>query len=476
MEEPKKPDKLIVNLDDPIEGNNANSNNISNGHSGLVNKDKLDVNLDDLPTEERLVVRVDTPSQPLPEASLVQCPQCGTMLQSSKLAATMNNNRKIASSQGVKQAQESRPLLNRRNPLLWVMVILIPIVVTGVYLAFTYISKDSLIIVPHDYLSIQEAIEAAENGNEIVVLPGTYNEIINFKGKEIIVRSENPEDPETVAATIIDGGELGSVVTFNSGENSKAILKGFTITGGSGTVYNIEHHEDGETSQMQGIFGGGILIWNGSSPTIASNYIIGNNVEGYGGGIAIWSNSSPLIKDNTITGNISLIGGGIAIGSKSSPDIENNDIVYNQSVYSGGGLAIIDQGANPLIKGNTIIDNISDGEGGGITVTAGAAPSIEKNEFTNNIALRSLGGGGIFIHQSSPIILNNKFTGNTSGGEGGGLSVYSLSSPILNGNTFIANIAFDGGAVWLSGDSSLKIKDPDDNNYSDNIPDDIFRQ
>jgi hypothetical protein len=42
---------------------------------------------------------------------------------------------------------------------------------------------------------------------------GTYIENINFKGKEILVRSENGP-----AATFIDGNASGSVVTFDHGE------------------------------------------------------------------------------------------------------------------------------------------------------------------------------------------------------------------------------------------------------------------
>jgi len=83
------------------------------------------------------------------------------------------------------------------------------------------------------YTSIQAAIDAAaDSGDEIEVAPGTYYENINFQGKAVIVRSQD------VATTIIDGGGLGSVVTFNSGENSFSVLDGFTITNGDGTGGN----------------------------------------------------------------------------------------------------------------------------------------------------------------------------------------------------------------------------------------------
>ncbi len=51
--------------------------------------------------------------------------------------------------------------------------------------------------------SIQDAINAAMNSDEIVVAPGTYFETINFLGKAITLRSS--DGPEV---TIIDGTGL----------------------------------------------------------------------------------------------------------------------------------------------------------------------------------------------------------------------------------------------------------------------------
>lgn len=56
------------------------------------------------------------------------------------------------------------------------------------------------ISVPKDYSTIQAAIDAAEDGDTIVAAPGTYRETINFKGKNIILQSEDPLDPEVVAS------------------------------------------------------------------------------------------------------------------------------------------------------------------------------------------------------------------------------------------------------------------------------------
>jgi hypothetical protein len=84
-----------------------------------------------------------------------------------------------------------------------------------------------------NYTTIQAAIDAAASGaNTVVVAEGTYYENISFGGKNIVLRSIDPNDPAVVAATIIDGNNLTSVVTFDGTETSDCVLTGFTITGG----------------------------------------------------------------------------------------------------------------------------------------------------------------------------------------------------------------------------------------------------
>ena len=52
-------------------------------------------------------------------------------------------------------------------------------------------------------------------------------ENIHFNGKPITVKSTDPSDPDTVAATIIACSESGRVVTFSSDEDADTVLRGF---------------------------------------------------------------------------------------------------------------------------------------------------------------------------------------------------------------------------------------------------------
>ena len=102
------------------------------------------------------------------------------------------------------------------------------------------IEAAELYVRPGDYPSIQSAIIDANDGDTVIVDPNIYYENINFLGRAITVCSSNPNDPNIVAATIIDGSlpadsNIASVVTFNNGEGNSSVLTGFTITGGTGS-------------------------------------------------------------------------------------------------------------------------------------------------------------------------------------------------------------------------------------------------
>src|SRR5262245_15837686 len=63
----------------------------------------------------------------------------------------------------------------------------------------TLVARADTLHVPSEYPTIQAAIDAAVDGDEIIVAPGTYHEAINFNGKALHLHSS--DGPET---TIID--------------------------------------------------------------------------------------------------------------------------------------------------------------------------------------------------------------------------------------------------------------------------------
>ncbi len=282
--------------------------------------------------------------------------------------------------------------------------------------------------VPQQYDTIQQAIDDANNGDTVIVSPGTYVENINFNGKNIVLTGTDTERPDIVAATIIKGeprstgGSRGqttvdgsSVVTFMNGETAEAVLTGFTITGGYGMV-------DTSIPDASYIYWGGGICCLGASPTITRNVITHNNgpVEmdgddqtqwklGYGGGIGCIG-SNAIITHNIIRNN-STYAGGAVLAFWGDVEVSNNLIYYNSAI-AGGGVCLL---AGRLIN-NTIVGN--EGEAGG-NVYVGSDPDMGHYLVLSNIISHAGGGEGIFrdgAYEQDRIAFNNMW-GNAGGGD-----------------------------------------------------------
>ena len=233
------------------------------------------------------------------------------------------------------------------------------------------------IIVPNDYPTIQEGIDAAQDGDIVEVLPGTYTENINFNGKNIQLIG-NESDPSQV---VIDGNNSGPVVVFENGEPSTAVLSGFTLQNGSGQI--------GLTSSStvhapaSGYYGGGILVYE-SSPTLKNLIIQNNSIQtnnnhgGSGAGIYIYH------------GNVSII------GDVSTVRIENN----NSQVYRGGGICI-DMGSHVQLQNVRISNNHAGNYGGGIAVYDSQLDLTNVQILNNTVDGRNGLGGGLYSHNST---------------------------------------------------------------------------
>ena len=94
--------------------------------------------------------------------------------------------------------------------------------------------RGATINVPNDHPTIQAGIDAAVNGDTVLIHPGTYIENINFKGKTIVVGSLylTTNDESYVSSTIIDADMKAPVVLFESNETREAQLVGLTLQNG----------------------------------------------------------------------------------------------------------------------------------------------------------------------------------------------------------------------------------------------------
>lgn len=294
------------------------------------------------------------------------------------------------------------------------------------------------------FCKIQDALNAAAlNGDEIIVSPGTYNELINFIGKAVHLHSSGGVEVTTLDGTGLDG----SVVTCITGEGSDTILEGFTITGGTGTWCVIDSD----------LYCGGGMYMVDASPTVSDCTFI-NNSANSGGGVYI-SGMSPSITDCTFTNNSALLaeywfeehGGGGVFVFQSSPIISDCTFTQNTSETDGGGIRNIE--SLTIVRNCSFSNNTADVDGGGIDNYDGQYPyipiTVEDCTFDSNVAGASGGfaeGGGV-NSQGSITVSGCTFNDNSASHEGGGLAT-EFGDVNISSCTFTNNNSIAGGGVF----------------------------
>ena len=272
--------------------------------------------------------------------------------------------------------------------------VIIPITLYLITLViFPQVLKATIINVPADQLTIQAGITASSNGDTVLVQPDTYYQNINFNGKNITVGSLflTTGDTAYISQTVINGGNSNSVVKFNSGETSNAVLSGFTIT--NGYAY----------------YGAGINCYSGSSPTLSYLNIENNNGhpgDSYGGGL-VCNGSSPNCSNLTFTGNYANEGGGVWLHLDG--DANFSDCVFTDNTSSHGGAMQISY-SSPTIDHSLFYENDSP-FGGAVYVFNYSTPEFVNCTFTENT---STYGGAFYFEEvqlpgmaSDPIPENN---------------------------------------------------------------------
>jgi Dockerin type I domain len=278
------------------------------------------------------------------------------------------------------------------------------------------------IYLPDQYSTIQSAINAAQNGDTILIADGTYtgdgNRDIDYLGKSIVLKSVN--GPEL---TILDAGasdlDRHRVFNFHLNEDTSSVLDGFTITGGYAPL---------KTGTNSLYTGGGISCLN-SSPFI-KNCIIQDNIgpalsDSYtsmGGGIYC-DESNAIIYNCTIENNTALLGGGLYIYSQDSIAEVHNCIFREnsdhgvQSTYVDFNGCIFEENLEEgAISTNALFTNCSFiGNGSGAYQNGGEA-SFTNCTFDSNLTYGFSSSGSPYGSASVSILTDCVFCFNGHSG------------------------------------------------------------
>ena len=194
------------------------------------------------------------------------------------------------------------------------------------------------------FTTIQKAIDAAFDGEKVLVPPGTYVENLDFGSKQIVL--ESVAGPSKTILQAKD--KLNSVVIIRG-----STISGFTITGGTGKQANSSYGSD--------YYGGGIYS---RGESVIERCIIHGNGKG-------------VARKNAGT-----FAGGVYAGKGSSVTVRDS-LIYDNYAWACGGAVLVDHGASIKIENSTIFGNDSTnffGHQGGVGMANGG-----KVEIVNSI-------------------------------------------------------------------------------------------
>jgi hypothetical protein len=297
-----------------------------------------------------------------------------------------------------------------------------------------------------DFTNIQDAIDHASSGDEIVVNAGIYTENVDYLGKDLWIHSAAGP-----GSTTIDGGGgapgRASCVTFATGETLAAVLEGFTITGGDGTRYTGTLEEGVDNP----LVGGGVYCAT-ASPTITGCRFVDIETD-YAAAIYL-NDSHPEISDCEFVDNVVGSYGGAIAGPDSKPTIAH---CLFESNFAGSGDGTIHLLLPAIVEWCEFRGNQARAGAAVNCPHFGADLQIRDCIFEGNSA-HGNHGGAIRVHEAGPTIERCLFIGNWAAEDGGGLLAIDGAFPTIQECTFHGNGAVrDGGniALWYGAYASI---------------------
>ncbi|RLF40162.1 MAG: hypothetical protein DRN12_05995 [Thermoplasmata archaeon] len=237
---------------------------------------------------------------------------------------------------------------------------------------------DTIVYVPDDYPSIQEAINHANTGDTIIVRDGIYTENIKVNKSGLTIKSENGPN-----LTIVKAADSDNHIFDVAADNVSII--GFTIEGATGEngiwIAGLYIHDSYHCSVYNNIFQND---WYGVRLSHVSNSILIDNIANNNKnvGFIISYSHNNIIMDNQAYRNMST---GILLGSSSYNVLFNNTANNNRDF----GIRLYTSSGN-FLSNNTASNNKI-----GIYLDYSSKNNILINNTVDD------NNGGIYLHMSS---------------------------------------------------------------------------
>ena len=314
------------------------------------------------------------------------------------------------------------------------------------------------------FLSIGDALEAADSGEPIHIAQGNYifggsislpvnaNIVGGFSGEA--KGSPGESDPDKYSTVLNGDGTAGSI--FVCSNVTGVVIEGLIFTGciGEGSGYGK---------------GGAVRVDSGADVNIVDCTFVDNVIDGYGGGVNVVE-ANAEIEDCVFDSNSAQEGGGVKVhsgtaslrhcffvknkanliggafsGYNSNTEAINCIFLRNDGPYGGG--AECHEGTRAAFVNCLFARNSADEEGGAITLNQQSDCEIVNCTIANNSTKNT--GGGIFLHDSVGTIANCIFTKNNS---------HAIFENDADADPVVTNCLFDAnpdGAYFNEGSQSI---------------------
>jgi predicted outer membrane repeat protein len=330
------------------------------------------------------------------------------------------------------------------------------------------------ILVPADFPTIQQAINAAGNFDTIRVSPGTYPERLDFLGKALTLESTNPANPSIVAATILDGGLDLQNPQFPQGEEHALVIR--NVSAGPAIVRGLTFQRYGdELGYVPGIEAtnnlavllsdcrfldfisvggaGGAVEIRGNASITGCLFERCDSTGGSSGAIAVLSGNVQVASCNFVD-NEGAEGGAVGYtGSSSSGSVSGSQ--FNGNNGQRGGCVGAVNGASVTVSNCNFDQNTANGGTGGALAVKDAVLGVEDCTFTGNQAIGGSGGAISVEGTGNLTAVRCQIRSNVaSGGTGGGLSVRNAGQANVIDSVFFGNSTPSGGGLAINLDNT----------------------
>jgi hypothetical protein len=225
------------------------------------------------------------------------------------------------------------------------------------------------------FASIQAAVDAAADRDEIVIAAGTYIESFDVVDKNLTISGAGADTTIVEGAINVEGGRRTPGTTLRdlrvqnasdygitSQQEGNVLVERCKVIGNEGGVLVRRFANQKKTSitVVDSTIGDNVgqgVTADASEATVRRSTISGN---GDGGVMVRLKGGRVVIEDSTVSGNMAADGAGIAVHPRSFLSVTRSTIANNSASASGGGIAVFPSTSRPArvrLQSSILADN-----------------------------------------------------------------------------------------------------------------------